>query len=40
MDNFFISEQNAGIRIDKYLIEIYSEKSRSNIQGLIENGNV
>ena len=40
MDNFFISEQNAGIRIDKYLNEIYSEKSRSNIQGLIENGNV
>lgn len=40
MDNFFISEQNSGIRIDKYLNEIYSEKSRSNIQGLIESGNV
>ena len=40
MDNFFISEQNAGIRIDMYLNELYSEKSRSNIQGLIENGNV
>lgn len=35
-DVFTIEEKNQGIRIDKYLAEVFALKSRSFIQGLIE----
>lgn len=33
---FFIDNDNVGIRIDKYLNDIFEDKSRSYLQGLIE----
>lgn len=35
-----IDEDNAGVRIDKFLNSYFEEKSRSYLQGLIENNNV
>lgn len=35
-----INENNVGIRIDKFLNSYFEEKSRSYLQGLIENNNV
>ena len=35
-----VDEKNEGIRIDKYLAQIFEDKSRSFIQGLIEKENV
>lgn len=40
-DNVFVvKEENENIRIDKYLNEIFANKSRSFLQGLIEKGHV
>ena len=33
---FYINDENVGIRIDKYLNNIFKDKSRSYLQGLIE----
>lgn len=35
-----VDEKNEGLRIDKYLADIFEDKSRSFIQGLIEKENV
>ena len=35
-----VDEQDEGLRIDKYLSNIFKDKSRSFIQGLIEKENV
>ena len=35
-----VCQKNSGIRIDKYLSEIYDEFTRSYIQNIIESGNV
>lgn len=35
-----VDEKNEGLRIDKYLAQIFEDKSRSFIQGLIEKENV
>lgn len=37
---FNIEEQFEGERVDKYLSQVFSDKSRSYIQGLIENGSI
>ncbi len=37
---FVVDEKDQGIRIDKYLSEVFNDKSRSFIQGLIEKGNI
>lgn len=37
---FIVDEKDQGTRIDKYLSQIFEEKSRSFIQGLIEKNNV
>ena len=37
---FNISADFEGERIDKYLSQIFKDKSRSFIQGLIEKGNI
>ncbi len=36
--NFFVSEDDCGIRIDKYLADMYPDLSRSRISKLIEDG--
>ncbi len=36
---FIIDEENAGLRLDKYLSNCLEDKSRSYIQGIIEKGN-
>ena len=35
-----VDEKDEGIRIDKYLTQIFEDKSRSFIQGLIEKENI
>ncbi len=37
---FVVDEKDQGIRIDKYLSEVFNDKSRSFIQGLIEKENI
>jgi 23S rRNA pseudouridine1911/1915/1917 synthase len=37
---FVVDEKDVGIRIDKYLSEVFADKSRSFIQGLIEKKNI
>lgn len=37
---FVVDEKDQGIRIDKYLSEVFNDKSRSFIQGLIEKKNI
>lgn len=37
---FIVNEKDKGIRIDKYLSEIFDDKSRSFIQGLIEKESI
>lgn len=37
---FVVDEKDQGIRIDKYLSEVFYDKSRSFIQGLIEKENI
>lgn len=37
---FIVDEKDEGTRIDKYLAEVFTDKSRSFIQGLIEKENV
>ena len=37
---FTVEKEFEGIRIDKYLSELFKDKSRSYLQGLIEKGNI
>ena len=37
---FTVEKEFEGIRIDKYLSEVFKDKSRSYLQGLIEKGNI
>lgn len=37
---FIVEDKDQGKRIDKYLSEVFADKSRSFIQGLIEKGNI
>ena len=37
---YCVNNENAGVRIDKYISELHPEVSRSYIQGLIENGDI
>lgn len=37
---FTVEKEFEGIRIDKYLSEVFQDKSRSYLQGLIEKGNI
>ncbi|WP_026886453.1 RluA family pseudouridine synthase [Clostridium beijerinckii] len=37
---FIVNEKDSGVRIDKYLAEVFVDKSRSFIQGLIEKDSI